>query len=82
MGDVLNLGQEKQKRVGTPGDWTPTELLNSMSGEDLTRGILVIWIDPEGLVQIRRSKLEDADELRCLRTAGNSLLGEIGRTAT
>lgn len=77
MGELLNLGQEKRKKAQSPKDWTPTELLSSMSSEEIPRGLFVAWIDEEGLIQVRRAQLDEGDELRLIRTAGKMLLGDL-----
>lgn len=77
MGELLNLGQEKRKKAQSPNDWTPTELLSSMSSESIPRGVFVAWIDELGQVQVRRSQLDEGDEVRIIRTAGKLLLGDL-----
>lgn len=73
---VVNLGQRRAESSNNQQDWSPSEMLFALLHEDMPNGTIVIWKDAEGLVQIRRSRVSDGDELSSLRTALKMLIGE------
>ena len=53
---------------------SPRQLLCSLVGQEMPKGVLIAWIDDNNHVHVRRAQLSEGHELDILRTARKMLV--------